>query len=71
MHQIGQDLIFAFLFREMSFLPCRMRIRMGNRRGIRIGIRIACRRYIFLSYGESPSDLQQIVRRFAREIVYV
>jgi hypothetical protein len=35
MHQIGHDLIFAFLFREMSFLPCRMMIRTGNRTAIR------------------------------------
>jgi hypothetical protein len=44
--KIGHDYFFAFIFREMSFLPSfgssapiRMLIRMGIRMGIRTGIR--------------------------------
>jgi hypothetical protein len=46
------NIMFAFLFREMSFLPS-LRSSGPNRMRIRTENRIACRRYIFLSYRES------------------
>jgi hypothetical protein len=38
MDQIGHDLIFTFLFLEMSFLPWCMMICTGNRTGNRLAI---------------------------------